>query len=238
MAESITAHVREAEEEGEDEDLDPGDEKEEEAPARDAMPEATAAFIKTALQKVPCFMNLDDATKFRLVTSRMTKLTVEVGTVLMHKGDKGSTIFVIESGAMECVVDGVKVAEVGPGRVIGERAMLTNCARTATVAALRETVVWCLDRKNAPRFLVREADSVGRRVLALESLSMSTRVDASFLMPSSMAGIITNKLDTLSPYATTLVKLASSFGPVFHKDALRECFTGHRRSWDRGRLRR
>ena len=45
-----------------------------------------------------------------------------------------------------------------------------------------------------------------------------------------MAGIITNRLDTLSLNATTVVKLASAFGPVFHEEALRTCFPGPKRS--------
>ena len=45
-------------------------------------------------------------------------------------------------------------------------------------------------------------------------------------MPSGLEGIITQKLDALSLNATTFAKLASAFGPVFHKEALRTCFPG------------
>ena len=72
---------------------------------------------------------------------------------------------------------------------------------------------------------MKEADGVWRRVLALESLSIPSPDDNS-IMPSGLEGIITQKLDALSLNATTFAKLASAFGPVFHKEALRTCFPG------------
>ncbi|KAH8072345.1 cGMP-dependent protein kinase [Aureococcus anophagefferens] len=222
LAESIEKHVKQAEAGIEDTVL-------EGETLSSEMSEETLAVVKSALQKVPCFINLDDEAKFKHVASRMVRIDCAPGKTLITKGEKGSTIYVLESGAMECVVDGVKVSEVSAGDVIGERAMLTNSARTATVSAATDTVLWSLERRDA-RFLVKEADYVWRRVLALESLSIPTRGDSSFMMPSSMAGIITNRLDTLSLNATTVVKLASAFGPVFHEEALRTCFPGPKRS--------
>ncbi|EGB08489.1 hypothetical protein AURANDRAFT_63788 [Aureococcus anophagefferens] len=222
LVESIEKHVKQAEAGIEDTVL-------EGETLSSEMSEETLAVVKSALQKVPCFINLDDEAKFKHVASRMVRIDCAPGKTLITKGEKGSTIYVLESGAMECVVDGVKVSEVSAGDVIGERAMLTNSARTATVSAATDTVLWSLERRDA-RFLVKEADYVWRRVLALESLSIPTRGDSSFMMPSSMAGIITNRLDTLSLNATTVVKLASAFGPVFHEEALRTCFPGPKRS--------
>ncbi|KAH8046285.1 cGMP-dependent protein kinase [Aureococcus anophagefferens] len=221
LVESIEKHVKQAEAGIEDTVL-------EGETLSSEMSEETLAVVKSALQKVPCFINLDDEAKFKHVASRMVRIDCAPGKTLITKGEKGSTIYVLESGAMECVVDGVKVSDVSAGDVIGERAMLTNSARTATVSAATDTVLWSLERRDA-RFLVKEADYVWRRVLALESLSIR-RGDSSLMMPSSMAGIITNRLDTLSLNATTVVKLASAFGPVFHEEALRTCFPGPKRS--------
>ena len=80
-----------------------------------------------------------------------------------------------------------------------------------------------LERRHA-RYLMKEPTASGR-VLALESLSIPSPDDNS-IMPSGLEGIITQKLDALSLNATTFAKLASAFGPVFHKEALRTCFPG------------
>ena len=72
-------------------------------------------------------------------------------------------------------------------------------------------------------------DEGGRRRLearlALESLSIPSPDDNS-IMPSGLEGIITQKLDALSLNATTFAKLASAFGPVFHKEAVTDLFSG------------
>lgn len=98
--------------------------------------------------------------------------------------------------------------------------MLTNSARTATVTAVADTVCWALERRHG-RCLVKEADFVWRRVLALESLAIPNARGSAVAVPSSLAGIITNKLDNLSLNATTFIKLASAFGIVFHEEVLR-----------------
>jgi hypothetical protein len=90
--------------------------------------------------------------------------------------------------------------------------MLTNAARSATVVAATACVSWVLERRHA-RYLMKEADGVWRRVLALESLSIPSPDDNS-IMPSGLEGIITQKLDALSLNATTFAKLASAFGAV------------------------
>ena len=164
LCESIESHVRRLEEgvveAHEDEDAEKNDEP---------MADDARRLVRASLQKVPCFINLEDEGKFEHVAARMQKIVCAPEETLITKGEKGSTIYVLEVGVMACYVDGVKVAEVGAGDVIGERAMLTNSARTATVTAVTRTTCWALERRHA-RYLIKEADEVWRRVLALESM--------------------------------------------------------------------
>lgn len=188
-----------------------------------ASPE-TREVVRSALRKVPCFINLDDEKKFSYVCHRLRRLHSAPGETVISEGEQGSTVYILLEGTMECFVAGVKVAEISEGTVVGERAMLTNAARSATVVAATACVSWVLERRHA-RYLMKEADGVWRRVLALESLSIPSPDDNS-IMPSGLEGIITQKLDALSLNATTFAKLASAFGAVFHKEALRTCFPG------------
>jgi hypothetical protein len=59
--------------------------------------------------------------------------TLEPGTELCTQGEVGTQVYLILDGMFEVEVDGRKVAEIGPGAVVGERAALTNGARTATL---------------------------------------------------------------------------------------------------------
>ena len=61
--------------------------------------------------------------------------TVKEGGVLVRQGDPGDELFLVLDGVLVVDVDGEPVAEVGPGAVLGERAVLEGGARTSTLRA-------------------------------------------------------------------------------------------------------
>jgi Cyclic nucleotide-binding domain len=60
------------------------------------------------------------------------------GNVLFRQGDAGADLYLLLDGVLAIQVDGEKVAEVGPGAVVGERARLESGTRTSTVRAVTE----------------------------------------------------------------------------------------------------
>ena len=62
----------------------------------------------------------------------------EVGgdRTLVNQGDTGDDIFLLLDGVLSVEVNGVAVAQVGPGAVLGERALLEGGVRTATLRAV------------------------------------------------------------------------------------------------------
>jgi Cyclic nucleotide-binding domain len=58
------------------------------------------------------------------------------GQVLVSQGDRGTDAFLLFDGVMAVEIDGRQVAEVGPGAVLGEMALLHGGARTATLRAV------------------------------------------------------------------------------------------------------
>ena len=65
--------------------------------------------------------------------SRICKLAV--GDALTNQGEAGDEIYLVLDGVFEVDVDGSLVAEIGPGAIIGERAVLEGGLRTSTVRA-------------------------------------------------------------------------------------------------------
>jgi hypothetical protein len=61
---------------------------------------------------------------------------VREGATLVEQGDEGSEMYVLLDGVLAVEVDGAPVAQVGPGAVLGERALLEGGRRTATLRAL------------------------------------------------------------------------------------------------------
>ena len=76
------------------------------------------------------------------------------GDVLVTQGaEGGDTLYLILDGVFGVEVDGEKVAEMGPGTIVGERAALEGGVRTATLRALTRCRVVVI-----PAELVGEAE--------------------------------------------------------------------------------
>jgi hypothetical protein len=58
------------------------------------------------------------------------------GTELVRQGSPGTEMFLLLDGILAVEVDGTRIAEVGPGAVLGERSLLEGGNRTASLIAV------------------------------------------------------------------------------------------------------
>jgi hypothetical protein len=58
------------------------------------------------------------------------------GEILVRQGERGEDVFLLLDGVLAVDVDDEAVAEVGPGAILGERAILEGGVRTATLRAV------------------------------------------------------------------------------------------------------
>ena len=65
-----------------------------------------------------------------------SRRTLEPGEALVEQGEQGRELFLLLDGVLDVVVDGEVVAQVGPGAILGERALLEEGVRTATLRAV------------------------------------------------------------------------------------------------------
>lgn len=84
------------------------------------------------LAAIPLFADLPPD-ELAVVASVAGELDVPVGNTVMKEGDFGHTVFAVERGTADVIVDGATVSSVGPGEVIGEIAVLASGRRTASV---------------------------------------------------------------------------------------------------------
>jgi hypothetical protein len=61
--------------------------------------------------------------------------TLKEGEYLVRQGDPGDSLFLLLDGVLSVTIDDENVAEVGPGVVLGERAVLEGGIRTASLQA-------------------------------------------------------------------------------------------------------
>ncbi len=61
---------------------------------------------------------------------------LKAGAALTTQGEEADAIYLLLDGVIQVVVDGEEIANLGPGALIGERAVLEGGRRTATLIAV------------------------------------------------------------------------------------------------------
>ena len=84
------------------------------------------------LHGVPCLEPLDMAS-LGFVATAVVRLDVAGGTDLVRQGDPGDSFYVVRDGTADVLVDDFCMGTVVQGASFGERALLRNVPRTATV---------------------------------------------------------------------------------------------------------
>lgn len=68
-------------------------------------------------------------------SAKPKKRKVKTGETLVEQGSRGDEVYLLLDGVLSVEVNGQSVAEVGPGAIMGERAILEGGRRTATLRA-------------------------------------------------------------------------------------------------------
>ncbi|HUH06542.1 MAG TPA: cyclic nucleotide-binding domain-containing protein, partial [Egibacteraceae bacterium] len=67
--------------------------------------------------------------------AKPAKRALAAGDTLVEQGAEGEEMYLLLDGVLSVEVDGEAVAELGPGAIMGERAVLEGGRRTATLRA-------------------------------------------------------------------------------------------------------
>jgi EmrB/QacA subfamily drug resistance transporter len=127
-------------------------------PTRRPSREGRASFARSTL-----FAGLPEGARDALLDGA-GRITCGGGESLFDVGDSADALYLVESGRLEVVIDGVVVREIGPGDVVGELGVLTGASRSAGVRARRDSVLTCVTPAAFDRVLAR--DPAAARALA------------------------------------------------------------------------
>lgn len=95
----------------------------------------------------PAFRLLTNVAMFRplqlttleTLARQMVRRDADAGSDVIRQGEHGDTFFIVETGRLATVIDGVAVNELGAGDSFGEIALLQASERTATVRAVEDS---------------------------------------------------------------------------------------------------
>ncbi len=102
-------------------------------------------------------------------TPRPAVRRLQAGEVLTRQGDPGDDLYVIVDGVLVVSVDGTEVVELGPGAVLGERAVLQGGRRTGTLTAGSRAKVMVVPADRVDRDRLVGLAASHRRELPLRS---------------------------------------------------------------------
>jgi CRP-like cAMP-binding protein len=83
--------------------------------------------VESALERQLSVAVIDAKPEFR---------RIQAGRTLVQQGERGEELFLLFDGVLRVEVDGKPVAEVGPGAILGEMALLHRGRRMATLRAV------------------------------------------------------------------------------------------------------
>src|ERR1700727_564820 len=89
--------------------------------------------------------------------------TLAAGEALVRQGEPGADIYLLLDGVIRVERDGERLAECGPGAMLGERAYLEGGIRTATLAAVTACRVAAVDARQLDRPALEELSAGHRR---------------------------------------------------------------------------
>lgn len=104
------------------------------------------------IQSLEILSDLDEGLR-AAIAAEMETSAVKRGDMLVRQGDTADAMYIVVSGRFAVLLDGraQPISEIGPGQPIGEIAFLAGGARTASVVALRDSLVLRLDRERFDR---------------------------------------------------------------------------------------
>jgi cAMP-dependent protein kinase regulator len=131
---------------------------------RVALPEfAPTMYELAALRALPPFANLPASELLRL-QEQGGWINVPPDTAVVEQGDVGDAFYAVADGQFEVVVDGLAVGSCEPGGYFGERALLSDAPRAATVRSLTPARVFRLERSGFEQLLANGFRGTSDRV--------------------------------------------------------------------------
>ena len=126
-----------------------------------------------------------------MIAEALEEVAYGAGAVIVRQGDEGDTFFIIKSGEVRCTIRGdaesVEVARYKAGDFFGERALVNNERRAATVTAVTDVVCLYLNREAFALLLGPFEDIFRRRV---QGYSTPNKTTSPLVTPAQVDGTV------------------------------------------------
>lgn len=180
------------------------------------------------LKRVAIFNELGDEMLARLAP-RLVKKQFAAGEFLVHIGEPGHTLYIIERGRVKVFLEisgkPLTLNEMGPGQSLGEMAVIDGRPRSANVVALEDSDIWQLDhhsflealQQQPPMAMTLLSDLAGNLRFAntvIEKAAQWSRSVAKAQYEEAMAGLQQTETEDVERFASYLRAFSSMVSEV------------------------
>lgn len=185
-----------------------------------AIPAPDPAEVRAFLASIPLFRELGE-TDLDSIIPRLDWMLVPGGHVVCRQGDEGDRLYLVASGRLAILRElpngeDVLLSHAGRGESVGEVAVLTGNPRSATVRALRDSVIARLDRAGLAQLLEehpRIALAFTRRLAGWISPVPKVETSRSCI---AVAVVAAQEGIPLADLTRRLAEALSALGPTLH----------------------
>ncbi len=117
------------------------------------------------LGALPLFAGLEPAALSEL-RDRAEQVELQAGSYLFHAGEPSDALYVVRSGRLQVLQNDVVLRELGRGDVLGELGFLIDASRSASIRALRDSILVRLTKSEFDKITDRGVLTSLLRVLA------------------------------------------------------------------------
>ena len=133
-----------------------------------------------------------------LLASAMTRSRWGAGERVLRKGDAGDSLFVVDAGEISVAAEaGAEVARLGRGDCFGEMSLLTGEPRVATCTAVRESILYEIDKAAFAAVLGAHPDLAGEisAVVATRQEQLARKSQVPIDAPEGRARLVSRVRD-------------------------------------------
>lgn len=123
-----------------------------------------------ALGDIELFRSLTNKERMELAR-HVDEVAVSTGTSLTRQGAPGDAFYLIVDGTAEVTKSGTKLADLGPGDVVGEMALIDGEPRSATVVMTSRGTVLTMPRREF-KGVLDAMPSISQKMLVSLSLRL------------------------------------------------------------------
>lgn len=109
-------------------------------------------LLKSTVASISVFQGCSEQFIIAL-TSMLKPMAVPAQTTVFATGDAGDSMYIVNSGVLNVIINSVKVRELRKGACFGELSVFSDMKRTATVASATYAILYRLSRFHCERVL-------------------------------------------------------------------------------------